>query len=103
MTIYSQWVNKLNKLFDQRGYSFNIRKKNASAVYWQCVVRNKSMQCKASVIQRGNQFTEGLHTHYHRAQTGAAKVHAIRTELKRRAGQNIFTSAAVMAEEIINE
>ena len=61
------------------------------------------MQCKASVIQIGNNFTVGLHGHCHCPHPGAAKVHVICSELKRSTRQNIFTSAAVIAEEILNE
>lgn len=57
-------------LVDSNGYSYNIngRSKTARTTYWQCTHRpnNKTKRCKASVLQSGNKFQFGRHSHNHK-------------------------------------
>ena len=59
-------------LVDNRGHSFNIKRKSKSTVFWGCSVRNKKMTCPASISQRGRNFVPGRHPHSHAAQPGVA-------------------------------
>ena len=36
------------------GYTYNVKSKRGPTTYWQCTVRNKHTNCKASVTERGH-------------------------------------------------
>lgn len=88
------------KLADSEGYTYTVKKRRANGdKVWTCSVRNKSMWCKASVLQKADGFTRGSQSHIHPAQLGAATATRISTAVKRIAATEIFTSAA----EIVNK
>ena len=66
---------------------------------WTCSVRNKTVWCKASVIQKGAEFIRGSNSHVHPAKLGAAAATRITSAVKKQAAAEIFTSAA----EIVNK
>jgi len=48
------------------GYRYGIKmSKRNNVTYWRCVIRNRFCNCRAVVIQRGNEFIRGIHTHSH--------------------------------------
>ena len=70
-------------------------------MYWQCTVRNKVNNCKATVIEKAGLFTAGMNPHIHMAQPGTAVVHKIRADVKRKAALDHFRSSAAIAEEVL--
>ena len=88
------------KLADSQGYTYivKVRRANGNKV-WRCNVRNKSMWCKATVLQKANGFTQGSQPHTHSAQLRAATATKVAASVKRIAATEIFTSAA----EIVNK
>ena len=58
------------RLIDNLGFAYNVRSKRTYATYWQCTVRLKGNQCKATVIERDGVFTQGLTVHNHAPQSG---------------------------------
>ena len=61
-----------SKLCDSNGYTYNIKSQSPRATYWQCTVRPKLNRCRATVVQQGDLFRQGTHTHNHLPKTGAA-------------------------------
>jgi len=57
------------RLIDNLGFACNVRSKRTYAMYWQCTVRPKGNQCKATVIERDGVFTQGLSIHNHLPQS----------------------------------
>ena len=82
------------KLADSHGYMYTIKAQRANGnKVWRCSVQNKSVWCKATVLQKANGFTQGSQPHAHSAQLGAA------ASVKQIAANEIFTSVA----EIVNK
>ena len=55
-------------LVDSHGYTYNVNGQGKTTIYWQCTHRPniKNGRCKASVLQRGNKFQFGRHSHNHK-------------------------------------
>ena len=88
------------KLADSNGYTYIVKTRRANGNrVWRCSVRNKSVWCKATVLEKSNLFTCGSQAHKHPAQLGAAKATRISSAVKKIAATEIFTSAA----EIVNK
>ena len=88
------------KLADSHGYTYTIKARRANGnKVWRCSVRNKSVWCKATVLQKANGFTQGSQPHAHSAQLGAATATKVAASVKQIAANEIFTSAA----EIVNK
>jgi hypothetical protein len=90
------------KLADSQGYTYivKVRRANGNKV-WRCSVRNKSMWCKATVLQKTNGFIQGSQPHTHPAQLGAATATNVAASVKRMAATEIFTSAAEIVNKVL--
>ena len=90
------------KLADSEGYTYTVKAKRANGNrVWTCSVRNKSMWCKASVLEKAGSFTQGSQPHIHSAQLGAATAARISTAVKKIAATEIFTSAAEIVNKVL--
>ena len=92
-----------DKLVDKSGFSYSVKRKRGPTTYWHCSVRNKTTNCKATVIQRNDVFTTGMHPHIHLAEVGTANVLKVKAAVKTKAAADHFKSAAVIVEEILTE
>ena len=90
-----------DKLIDSLGYTYNVKRRRGTCVYWQCTVRNRVTNCKATVIEKNGSFRAGMHPHIHSSQPGSAAVHKVRADIKKMAAADHFRSAAVIAEEVL--
>lgn len=92
------------KLADSIGYTYTVkvRRPNGNKV-WTCSVRNKNLWCKASVYQKGSNFTRGPQPHIHTERLGAATATKINALVKQTAKEDIFTSAAEIVNKIMLE
>ncbi|XP_076068555.1 uncharacterized protein LOC143040981 [Oratosquilla oratoria] len=97
------------QLADSNGYTYVLktRRKNGN-VTWRCSTRNQKIWCKATVSQKGMDFTRGCQPHIHPGKLGAAKASEVRKVVKESAAKEIFTSASdivnrVMLEKISRE
>lgn len=91
-------------LVDSNGYSYNIKaNKNGhpGKTTWRCSIRNRTFTCKATVLQKGNTFTPGLHDHAHQAEPGKQKNYEIVADVKRKASEDVFRSASAIVEEVM--
>ena len=86
------------KLVDSDGYSYNVMLGRANAIYWQCTVRPNGNQCKAIVIQRGNDFQQGTQSQNHQPTTGAAA--KIMASVKEEAVADPFKPASAIVNEV---
>lgn len=91
------------KLVDSRGYTYNVqrRRNNKTTTDWQCTIRPKENPCRASIIQRGDEFIVGKNAHNHTAQPGAAIVTKITASMKAKAAENLFKSASAIVTEVL--
>jgi hypothetical protein len=93
------------KLIDSHGYTYNVqrRRNHNNTTDWQCTIRPKENPCRASVIQRGDNFKVGKNEHNHSAQPGAAVVTKITATMKSKAAENMFKSAQSIVTEVLLE
>jgi hypothetical protein len=88
------------KLADSEGYTYRIKERRANENKgWTCSIRNKSLWCKARIMEKPDGFTQGPLPHVHQPHVGAATATRISTAVKKMAAAEIFTSAA----EIVNK
>ena len=53
----------------------------ARSTNWRCSVRSKSLWCKATITQRGNNFVPGPNPHIHPSDPGLLKKTKIRADV----------------------
>ncbi len=70
---------------------------------WRCTFRNKNINCKATVKEDGGQFTRGVHEHVHQPDANCDIVAHVITAVRQNAENDPFESAAIIAEEAVNE
>ena len=91
------------KLADSDGFTYIVKTRRANGhKVWRCSVRNNSVWCKATVLQKGDSFTCGSQPHVHSPQIGAAKATKISSAVKKMAATEIFTSAAEIVNKVCN-
>ena len=89
---------------DSLGFIYNVRSKRTYATYWQCTVRPKGNQCKATVIERDCSFSTGQYPHNHVAEAGALLATMVVKKVKTRAVAEKFKPASAIVEEVsLNE
>ena len=87
------------KLVDSLGFSYNVRRKRPYATYWQCTVRPKGNQCKATVIERDGVFTAGQAVHNHPQAVGTYTAVKIISTVKRKAVADVFKPASAIVDK----
>ena len=70
---------------------------------WRCSVCNGQIYCHATVHQEGIIFTPGAQPHLHPGQPGIANSLQARKNINSHALSEIFTSAAEITEQVLNE
>ena len=88
------------KLVDSDGYSYNVKLRRANATYWQCTVRPKGNQCKAIVVQRGDDFQQGTQGHNHQATVGTAAAAKIMASVKEKAAADPFKPTSAIVNKV---
>ena len=79
------------KLVDNRGYTFNVKRRRATAT--DCTSRPAGDPCRATVVQRGDSFQPSQRSHNHPAQVGAALAAIVSAKVKAKAVQDLFKPA----------
>ena len=68
------------KLISCDGYTFIVKRQNSACTEWRCSVRNKTVTCPVTVVQRGDTYT--VHkTHLHQSQPGIISTVQIQKEV----------------------
>ena len=88
------------KLIDSLGYTYNIKLRRPNVTYWQCTVRPKVNQCKATVMQRNETFVNSNVSHIHPPSTDSASTTKITSQVKKMAVQDLFKSVSVIVDEV---
>ena len=91
------------KLVDSLGFSYNVRSKRPYATYWQCTVRPKGNQCKATVIERDDVFTAGQAVHNHSQAVGTYTAVKIISTVKRKAVADVFKPGSAIVDEVMTQ
>ncbi|XP_029974749.1 uncharacterized protein LOC115408246 isoform X2 [Salarias fasciatus] len=91
------------KLVDNRGYQYTVKRARGTATDWRCCVRNKTVVCRATVVQRGDTFAEGPHAHVHGAVPGLKTAAQVRANVRQKAVQDIFRPAGAVVKEVLLE
>lgn len=81
-------------MVDSLGYTYNVKERGKVTTYWQCTVRPKGSQCRATVKQTGGEFVP--------ADVGALLAAKIRTSVKRKAVDELFRPATAIVEEVLD-
>ena len=64
-------------------------------------MRNKKLTCGASVVQRGSDFLRGPHGHEHPGRPGEDVVARLISDIKTKAGADIFRPAPAIVDEAL--
>ena len=88
------------KLVDNRGYTFDVKRRRATATDWQCTSRPAGNPCRATVVQRGDTFQLSLRSHNHPAQVGAALAAIVSAKVKAKAVDDLFKPAPAIVDEV---
>ena len=89
------------KLVDSNGYSYNVKRTRGGTTDWQCTIRPKANQCRASVIQQDGLFQAGKKKHNHVADVGAATAARITKTTKSKAMDDLFKPASAIVKEVM--
>ena len=90
------------KLFDNRGYSYCVKRRRNTITYWHCSFRGKSNHCPASVVQCPEGFTVGVE-HNHAAEVGLPETTKLTAAIKRKATDDLFRSASAIVDGVLLE
>ena len=91
------------RLVDSDGYSYSVKRANGNTTWWNCSVRNKTINCKATVRQERELFTAGVHPHIHPAAPGQALASRIKSRVMAMATANVFQPAGEIVKEVLRE
>ncbi|XP_076037058.1 uncharacterized protein LOC143022632 [Oratosquilla oratoria] len=95
---------RCRKLVNNRGYSYNVkRRRTTGTTDWQCTVRPKGNQCRATVVQKGNEFIVGKNVHNHAAQPGTDIATKISASVKAKAATDMYKPASAIITEVLLE
>ncbi|XP_033120199.1 uncharacterized protein LOC117119474 [Anneissia japonica] len=91
-------------LVDSLGYQYTkkVDKRRANTI-WRCSLRTKARTCKATVIQKGGEYTPGLHDHICGMMPGRGKVAVIRRNIKLEAMRRPYDSVAEIVDKVLRE
>ncbi|XP_038057420.1 uncharacterized protein LOC119729011 [Patiria miniata] len=73
------------KLTDSAGYTYCLKSRNSYTSYWRCSIRNKSVMCRASVVQTGEEFRRGQFDHIHPSNPNGAVAAKLVAQVKAKA------------------
>ena len=59
-----------------------LQKKSTKSTTWRCNIRNRTHWCKATVLQKGEEFIRGVMTHEHAADPGITKKTKVKAKVK---------------------
>ena len=86
------------KPIDSLGFTYNLfRKTSEYSQDWQCTVRSKKLRCRATVKQRGDHYTAGLHPHLHEADPGSLARAKISIAVKKSARERVHICRDISA------
>lgn len=89
------------KLIDSARHAYTVKRETHMLTSWRCVVRNKTINCKATVRQVGTEFIRGAINHCHPPSSGAAIASKVSSQIKRKALEDVFRPAAEIVEEAL--
>lgn len=76
-------------LIDSQGYNYTRKCNKKNKAYWRCTVRNKTMNCRATIIQHGDEFKKGIYEHCHGPNPGTRTARKISKLVRNYAFLNI--------------
>lgn len=82
-------------------YFFQRLRKNNTITDWCCSIRSKALRCSATVVQNCDNFKNGPSAHNHPAKPGIGTAVKIIAEVKARAKNEVFTSAATIVQDVL--
>ncbi|CAC5370087.1 unnamed protein product [Mytilus coruscus] len=96
-------MKRAKKLVSSDGFSYTVKSSTSKTVNWRCSVRNKKVWCKATVMQRGNNFVVGATDHIHASDPGITKRTKIRVGVLTEASRHAYKSAGDIVDEQMRE
>lgn len=92
-----------DKLFDNIGFSYNIKKKTEKYVIWKCSVRNTTKVCPAKVRQEGDYFSRNEKEHVHQPKFGSKDAKVAMLKAKQEGLVNPFKPASLLVRNSVRE
>ena len=91
-------------LFDKDGYQYIRNRSTNTRTYWICATRNKTVRCKASVIEQHGTYSVGNHhRHVHPPKQDSLKHMKMRAVIKRKAEDDLFAPASKIVKLVVDE
>ncbi|XP_066268880.1 uncharacterized protein [Branchiostoma lanceolatum] len=91
-------------LVSSTGYSYTVKpvkQGNGQATHWRCTKRNGSVDCRAIVTQKGEQYQAGFHSHCHPPELSATLQAQVTVQLRTKAREQVFEPASELVDEIL--
>ncbi|XP_069105150.1 uncharacterized protein [Argopecten irradians] len=89
------------KLVSSDGYEYTKKCSKGDFTYWRCAKRSKSVNCPATVSQKGDNYKENSRQHIHGSDKGALKKAIVRKEVKAAARRDITKTARRIVEDVM--
>ncbi|XP_061178328.1 uncharacterized protein LOC133186965 [Saccostrea echinata] len=87
------------KLVSSDGYEFVKKVSKGDFTYWRCSKRSKTVNCPATISQKGDTFKANSRAHIHQADKGALKKVQVWKEVKSQCVQDIHKPARRVVED----
>lgn len=92
-------IRRAKRLVSSDGYSYTVKNSTAKTINWRCSVRNKSVWCKATVMQRGDIFVRCGTAHVHPSDPGITKKTKIKVDVLKEGLTDVYKSAGNIVEQ----
>ncbi len=91
-------------MFDEKGRSFGVKRKcKNGTIGWRCTCRSGTDWCRATVLQKGENFIFGKNPHTCKAKLDKSLHAEVIQEVKREVKSNIYASTAQVIEPIFTK
>ncbi|XP_052093609.1 uncharacterized protein LOC127729772 [Mytilus californianus] len=87
------------KLVSSDGYEYTKKSSKGDFTYWRCSKRSKTVNCPATVSQKGTDYKMNTRQHIHQADKGALKKVVVRKEVKAESLRDIHKSARRIVDD----
>ncbi|XP_052077928.1 uncharacterized protein LOC127715834 [Mytilus californianus] len=87
------------KLVSSDGYEYTKKSSKGDFTYWRCSKRSKTVNCPATVSQKGSDYKMNTRQHIHQADKGALKKVVVRKEVKAESLRDIHKSARRIVDD----
>ncbi|KAK7445796.1 hypothetical protein BaRGS_00040311, partial [Batillaria attramentaria] len=82
---------------------YTVKRIRKGVTHWRCSIRNKLVDCLASVRQSGDEFLEGTIIHCHPPTEGVDMALSVTAAVKKKCCAHIVEAASAITNEVLTE